>query len=135
MLNYLEKNKKLLVYTPLFIYWIILFIATTLPVESVPSIGVGDKLNHFGAYFVLSVLLFLALLFQKKFTLTLNLIAVYVLVISAVYGAADELHQMLIPGRSAEFLDWLSDVAGTFLGVIFMLSLVKKLNYRIKTAD
>lgn len=35
--------------------------------------------------------------------------------IVAVFGLTDELHQALIPGRSCEWSDWLADVAGGWL--------------------
>jgi VanZ family protein len=129
LFDYLKKNKKLLVFTPLVVYWIVLLAATSIPAASMPSIGVADKLNHFLAYFVLSVLLFLTLLFQEKFDLSLSRIAIYTFLISTVYGVLDEVHQMFIPGRSAEFLDWVADSIGGGLGVLLMMYLVRKTGY------
>ena len=126
MFKFLEKNKKLLVYTPLVAYWIILFIATTLPATSMPSFGVVDKVNHLLAYFILAILLFLTLLFQQKVPLSLNKAAAYALIICSLYGMLDEVHQIFIPGRSAEFLDFLADACGALLGVLLMNYLVKK---------
>ena len=40
------------------------------------------------------------------------------IIIASVYGIFDELHQLLIPGRSAEFLDWLADFFGAMTGVL-----------------
>jgi VanZ family protein len=34
-----------------------------------------------------------------------------------VAGGLDELHQRLVPARSAEFFDWVSDVAGSGVGL------------------
>ena len=124
MFKYLEKNKKLLVYTPLVIYWLILFSATTLPAASMPSFGVVDKVNHLLAYFILAILLFLTLLFQQKILLSKNKVAGYALIICSLYGMLDEVHQIFIPGRSAEFLDFLADVCGALLGVLLMNYLV-----------
>jgi len=124
LFKYLEKNKKLLVYTPLVIYWLILFSATTLPAASMPSFGVVDKVNHLLAYFILAILLFLTLLFQQKILLSKNKVAGYALIICSLYGMLDEVHQIFIPGRSAEFLDFLADVCGALLGVLLMNYLV-----------
>jgi VanZ family protein len=33
-------------------------------------------------------------------------------------GAADEIHQQWIPGRSMEFLDWVADVTGGTTGAV-----------------
>ena len=126
MFKFLEKNKKLLVYTPLVVYWLILFVATTLPAASMPSFGVVDKVNHLSAYFILAILLFLTLLFQQKIPLTKNRVAAYALIICSLYGMLDEVHQIFIPGRSAEFLDFLADACGALLGVLLMNYLVKK---------
>ncbi len=38
------------------------------------------------------------------------------LLISALYGVSDELHQSLVPGRSPRVFDWLVDVAGAAAG-------------------
>ena len=37
-------------------------------------------------------------------------------VLSALYGASDELHQSLVPGRTPRVFDWLVDVAGATAG-------------------
>ncbi len=129
MFDFLERKKKLFVFTPLIIYWIILFIATSLPVQSVPAIAISDKINHFLAYFILSVLLNLALIFQRKSIFFFNNAAAAAVIIASVYGALDEIHQIFIPGRFAEVLDWLADTAGAVLGVLFISYLIKKLKY------
>ena len=129
MFEFLERKKKLFVFTPLIIYWIILFIATTLPVQSVPSIAVSDKINHLIAYFLLSILLYLTLIFQRKSVFLFDNAAWATIIIAIFYGAMDELHQMLVPGRFAEVLDWLADSAGTVLGVLFISFLIKKFKY------
>ncbi len=132
MFDFLERRKKHLVFTPLIIYWIILFLATTLPVQSVPSVAIGDKINHLAAYFVLSCLLYLTLIYQRKSEYLFNKAAFATIVITLVYGALDEIHQMFIPGRFAEVLDWLADATGAILGVLIISYLIKKLKYNPK---
>lgn len=129
MFEFLERKKKLFVFTPLIIYWIILFIATTLPVQSVPSIAVSDKINHLLAYFLLGVLLYLTLIFQRKSVFLFDNATWATIVIASFYGALDEFHQMFVPGRFAEVLDWLADATGSALGVFFITYLIKKLKY------
>ena len=41
----------------------------------------------------------------------------------------DEIHQSFIPGRSAEFLDWIADALGAAAGCIFVFYLMKQLKY------
>lgn len=133
MLEYLRKNKIYLVYLPLGVYWIALFIATSIPTEYIPSVGVSDKLNHFFAYMVLSVLLHLTFIFQEKLPLLREYPASFTLLIGCVYGIVDELHQMLIPGRHAELLDWIADFFGVIAGVLIVkLFLLKFNNQKLK---
>ena len=132
MFEYLERNKIVLVYVPLALYWIILFTATTLPGNQLPNLGISDKIEHFSAFFILSTLLNLALLFQRKSKLFFRYAALLTIIICLLYGAVDEIHQLFIPGRSADIRDWLADSTGVFLGV-FLLNLIKNLfDYKIK---
>lgn len=121
-----EKNNKSLFYASLIIYWIILFSATSIPADSVPTTGVSDKIEHFLAYFILTILLASTLFFQNKFTFIKKHYLLSTLIIASVYGIVDELHQLLVPGRSCELLDWLSDVGGVMLGIIFVKTLLVK---------
>ena len=41
-----------------------------------------------------------------------------VIMLALLVGAADEVHQSLLPGRVAGWDDWLADVVGTGLGLI-----------------
>ncbi len=134
MIDYLEKNKTLLVYTPLIIYWITLFVATSIPAESVPSFGVGDKFNHFFGYLLLAVLLYLTFTIQVKSTFLKSFSAFTAVAVSSFYGVFDEIHQMYIPGRSAEFLDWLADAAGAICGVLIISVIIKKFSNKVDSA-
>lgn len=132
MFKYLEKRKVWLVYFPLIIYWIILFTATTLPGPQLPDIHLGDKIEHFSAFFILAVLLNLALIYQRKSYILFRYAAFVTIIICLSYGAIDELHQMFIPGRFADIRDWLADSIGVLIGVL-LLNFVKYLfNYKVK---
>ncbi len=133
MFSYLEKNKNRLVYLPLIVYWIVLFTATSIPEESVPSFGVGDKVNHFSAYFILSILLYLTLSFQEKSVFVRSNAVLLTALIILLYGVLDELHQMFIPGRSAELLDWLADAVGAICGILVISLLLKKFKKEVET--
>ena len=129
MFEYLEKRKVYLVYVPLILYWIMLFTATSLPAANLPSVAVGDKIKHFGAFFGLSVLLNLTLLYQSKVLLFKKYFLVAALIISSFYGLLDEIHQSFVPGRNSEFLDWVADSLGAAAGVFFVFYLLKKFKY------
>jgi len=135
LFNFLERHKVLLVYLPLIFYWIILFTLTTLPAQSVPSVGVSDKLEHLLAYFVLSILLYLTLLFQRKSVLLKNYAMLFTILIVFAYGIIDELHQLMIPGRSCELLDFLADMIGGIIGIIIVKILFSFYKFQETTAS
>lgn len=131
MFEFLQKRKIWLVYIPLIIYWVILFTATSLPVERLPSIGFTDKINHFVAYFILAVLLNLTLIYQRKSQLLFEKAPIATIVICLFYGALDEVHQLFVPGRSAETLDWVADALGTTAAVLLIYFLLNRFKYRL----
>ena len=130
MLKFLEKHKVGFVYIPLVIYWLLLITATSLPAADLPSIGTIDKVNHFIAYFGLAILLTLTFLFQLKYESIYKKAYLVAFLIVIFYGMLDEIHQLFIPGRDAEFFDWLADAAGAFLGVSLVWGLVNWLKYK-----
>jgi len=132
LFEYLEKRKVWLVYVPLIIYWIILFTATTIPVQRLPSLGFSDKINHFVAYFILAVLLNLALIYQRKSKLLFEKAQIAAILICLFYGTVDELHQLLVPGRFAEVWDWIANALGSVSGVLVINYLINRLRYRLE---
>lgn len=135
MFNILERHKIVLVYLPLIFYWIILFTLTTLPAYSVPAVGVNDKFEHLLAYFGLSFLLYLTLLFQKKSVFLKNNAVLFTLLFVFAYGILDEVHQLMIPGRSCELLDFLADLLGGIIGIIVLKILIRFYKFQESTAS
>ncbi len=90
------------------------FTLTSLPGPALPSVSMEvDKVAHFGLYGVLGALVARAGLMAgwRRRGWALALVAL------VVVAAADEWHQSLVPGRSMEFADWISDAAGTAAGL------------------
>ncbi len=135
MFNFLERHKVVLVYLPLVFYWILLFTLTSLPSQSVPSVGVNDKLEHSLAYFGLSFLLYLTLLFQKKSDFLKKYAAIFTILIIVIYAVLDEVHQLLIPGRSCEMLDFLADMLGGIVGILILKILIRVYKFQESTAS
>ncbi|BDQ02216.1 MAG: hypothetical protein KatS3mg036_0660 [Ignavibacterium sp.] len=104
------------IYLPLIIHWITIFILTSLPSDQLPSVEIGDKVNHFLAFFVLGFFLNLTLKYQTKYPSLKKNILLITIIIAAGYGLLDELHQLFVPGRSAEVLDWVADFVGAISG-------------------
>lgn len=121
MYSYLKKNRTKVLLIPLILYWLLIFIGTSLPSDELSTmIEIGDKLKHFLAYFILAILLGLNLHFQDKWkSVSINYL-IFTFIICTTYGVLDELHQMLVPNRSAEFYDWIADLLGSSIGVILV---------------
>jgi len=89
--------------------------------------NVSDKIEHFGAYGLLSVFLYLDLFFQNRFEVLKKFPAAFAIIFASLYGLIDELHQLLVPGRSCEFLDWFAEFSGALIGVLIIKWLLKKI--------
>ena len=127
--NILKQKKVIIVYLPLALYWLAIFIATTVPTDPVPQFfNAQDKLEHFSAYFVLSVFLLLTLHFQRKINLLNRKAILFTFILLALYGAVDEIHQYFIPGRFCDITDWASDITGGLMGIGLIGYLLKKVN-------
>jgi VanZ family protein len=70
---------------------------------------------HFTEFAILGILLFAAL-YPARNKLFPSFIAA--LIIGALYGLADELHQYFIPGRSCQIKDMLIDASGVLFAVL-----------------
>lgn len=126
MYSFLKKHRFYFIYLPLVLYWIFLFIATTLPGSSVPDVGIGDKVTHFIAYLILSILLSLTFTFQKKSSVISLRPYFFTILIITLYSIIDEIHQSFIPGRFCELADIAADLGGTVSGAIFVKLLLYK---------
>lgn len=71
------------------------------------------KVAHFTEYLILSVLLYRALRGRERWS---PRTAVLAFGLAAAYAGADELHQWLVPGRTAAARDCAVDVAGATAG-------------------
>ncbi len=71
------------------------------------------KAGHFVEYLVLSVLLYRALRAGRHTRLAAAGMAI---LISGLYSVTDELHQLIVPGRTAAASDCVIDVSGAAVG-------------------
>ena len=81
------------------------------PLGGLPQV---DKLEHSGEFFLLGLLLSLAFQYTPSLTVRRTSWALAILV-AVLYAVSDEMHQLLIPGRSTDALDLLADTAGIAL--------------------
>jgi VanZ family protein len=105
------------------LYWAVLFVLTHLPRDRLIRGPSNDKLEHFAAYLVLSLMLgatlWLALPSRRR------IVPLIVLGVAAIYGVFDEFTQIPV-GRDAELGDWLADVCGAAVAavVLFLLQFI-----------
>lgn len=79
------------------------------------------KFAHFAEYFVLAVLLMHALLYE----VSLRQAVKWTLVSGISYGVLDELHQLLVPGRTCNVSDMILDAMGVIMGCTVVYLFVK----------
>ena len=102
-------------WVPTALWAALILVLTSVPGSSVPDGPAGlDKLVHFGLYAVLGALATRALL--ERAPATLPSLARLLLGI-ACFALLDELHQQLVPGRSADARDLVADVAGAAIAI------------------
>ena len=82
--------------------------------------GVSDKFAHFAAYFVLGALSLRATAGGRWAGVHVRA-ALGAFLFAGTYGALDELHQLLTPGRSPGFDDWIADALGALTALVLGL--------------
>lgn len=120
----------------LLIIWLVsIAVVSSLPSLPAPKIDAGkfeirlDYLIHFCEY---GALIFLSLLsfIQKDFSLSgMRYILITIAVI--VFAVADEYHQKLIPGRTFNTKDIMSNITGILTGLLFCYFIFRKIAYEL----
>lgn len=82
------------------------------PAPAVTSI-VWDKALHLGGYAVLALLFARALRAEGLGPLG---VAIGAVLLTSLYGASDEVHQMFTPMRESDIRDWMADTIGAAIG-------------------
>ncbi len=92
------------------------FVLTSIPNPKfqVPIPG-ADKLEHLAFYGVTG---FFFALWRRESGASFKRAIAHALLFTAIVGALDEAHQLWIPGRFADPLDWLADTAGGGSGAL-----------------
>lgn len=93
-----------------------ILVITSVPASALPPMSPfagADKLVHASMYALFGILAGRAMVRQGALRIAAPLVAI------ALFAAGDEWHQQLIPGRSADVLDWMADVAGATIGLTY----------------
>lgn len=94
------------------------------------------KTAHFIEYAILGSLFFLNLKSWQKPKNSTSMNMLLSLIFSFLYACTDELHQIFVPGRSAQFRDVLIDTLGASFGALITYLIIKlfvKIKARSKT--
>lgn len=103
---------------PALAWCIFIFAVSSIPSDRIPAlVDYTDKILHAGVFAVLCWLLHIAFFFQPNTWIKKRSLYIALLV-TMVYGASDEYHQMFTPGRTTEFWDFLADSTGGSLYVL-----------------
>ncbi len=91
------------------------------PDEDLPSFIelFSDKVLHAVEYAVLGGLIYRALRWGTNESWRRQAVPLAIL-LAALYGISDEVHQAFVPFRDSSVYDWLADAAGALLGSIAM---------------
>jgi VanZ family protein len=101
---------------------VVLFLLSAWSNPTMPYLFAGsDKVAHAGLYAVLGMALGLGRVRSAMPPPHLVLILV-----GALYGATDELHQTFVRGRSPDWADWLADVVGVASGYFLIVTLLTR---------
>lgn len=97
-----------------------IFIGSSIPSAYFPNLSIfeEDKLIHFGFFFALSFLTYRAVKFQTRYPNLSKYALGASLLFTILYGAVDELHQTIVPGRFPDLLDLLADSLGALICVL-----------------
>ncbi len=118
-----ERTRRFIRYVmPAVVYAAAIFTISSIPRLQPPSIGLSwdDKVYHFIEYVGFSLLLYRAF-YCWAWTRAKRMRLLLTILVGALTGAADELHQIYTPSRAAQVSDWLADFAGVLFSVILVL--------------
>ena len=85
---------------------------------------ISDKTAHFAAYFVLAALALRATSGARWAGVTVRS-AAGAFAVAAAYGALDELHQLMTPGRFAAVDDFVADALGALTAIALGLIIAR----------
>jgi VanZ family protein len=98
---------------PVIIYMAAIFYVSSLPQPPMPT--ATDKPWHLLAYLGFAVVVVRAVAGGRPRRICLRT-AGRAIAIAVMYAVSDEIHQMFVPGRSADLTDLIADAAGVLVG-------------------
>ena len=103
-------------WVPTALWAAVVLVATSIPGSNVPDGPAGaDKLVHFALYAILGALAARARLQELRGPVVPAMLRLLAAI--ALFAVIDEVHQQLVPGRSADVRDVAADLAGAAVAI------------------
>jgi VanZ family protein len=134
LLHKLKKFRLHIILTSLVIYSLTLVILTSVPLSNAAKSGYIDKIQHFGAYGLLTFILYFAIYFQNQILIFKKHTTFFTMFFAFTFGLLNEIHQLFIPTRTFSKFDLLANLLGSILMVIVInltLRILKLIKIRI----
>jgi VanZ family protein len=114
-------------WAPVVIYMALIFAGSSASHPPAVGVGIPDKVVHAVVYAGLGALLVRALSLGWIRPVTAR-IAWQAAIVATLYGASDEFHQALVPGREVEALDLAADAVGAALaaGALWAWGIIRR---------
>ena len=125
------RRSRIKSYLPAIVWAVLILAVSSIPDLSTPGLGfsMADKIVHFAEYFILGYLTARAISSFIKEPLKIFWMSS---AITSGYGILDELHQILIPGRTAEGLDMIADILGSILATALFARKLRRQSIRVR---
>ena len=120
MRRLLKKYHLHFILSILFGYCVLLIILSSIPGNYALKSNPFDKILHFGAYAILSFLLYYALSIQNKLLLIRKFPGIFTFLLAFIFGLLNEFHQLFIPSRSFNKFDLLANLLGSLVVILFI---------------
>lgn len=119
-------KSRLLRWGPVVLWMGVIFCFSNLPsrppTPGMEGFSIDDKLQHTGAYMILAVFWWRAIGNSKGIIRR----ALFAILLTAAYGAADEIHQSFVPGRQCALDDWLCDSIGAVIAATVLYLIYRR---------
>jgi VanZ family protein len=117
-------------------YFLVIWLLTIIVISSIPSIPTLKvhtarseiRLDYLMHFFEYGILTFMAFLYFVNSEFRLNYKKLILITISLIlFAVIDEFHQKLIPGRSFNVKDIISNIAGILAAAVFCILVFRKI--------
>ncbi|MBX7149442.1 VanZ family protein [bacterium] len=122
------KTKHAIIWLPVVLYYaFISFLSSRSDLGINPFLfEYADKVIHFCEYFILGIFLARSLAWEARYHHMRRRWRYLFLLVIPVLGISDEIHQLFVPNRMFDLLDFTADVLGAYSGLIVAWKIYKK---------